>query len=111
MKRLHQVSFTYYIHVCILRGTGHYARIRKHPETGLFQLVVSADVWKDQTYFLAHLVQRQLSKLIFPIGHLTKEQVRAKAKELNLATKSRKDSQGICFLGQIKVFHFSKFEC
>jgi tRNA (5-methylaminomethyl-2-thiouridylate)-methyltransferase len=87
-------------------ASGHYARIRKDPETGLFQLMVSADSWKDQTYFLAHLVQKQLSKVVFPIGHLTKEQVRAKARELNLATKARKDSQGICFLGQIKFDEF-----
>ncbi|GJQ15655.1 hypothetical protein GpartN1_g7446.t1 [Galdieria partita] len=90
-------------------ASGHYARIRKDPSTGLFQLMVSADLHKDQTYFLAHLVQRQLSKVVFPIGHWTKEQVRAKANELNLATQSRKDSQGICFLGQIKFNEFLRY--
>eukprot|EP00871_Galdieria_phlegrea_P002889 jgi/Galph1/3600/GphlegSOOS_G2295.1 len=87
----------------------HYARIRRDPKSDMMQLLTSADPWKDQTYFLAHLAQEQLSKVIFPIGHLTKEMVRKKAHELNLATKDRKDSQGICFLGKIKFDEFLRY--
>ena len=65
-------------------------------------LQFQADIIKDQTYFLCALTQDQLKKAIFPIGHLSKARVRELASAYNLPTKSRKDSQGICFLGKLK---------
>lgn len=85
-------------------ASGHYAQVREH--NGTYYLVQSPDVIKDQTYFLAALNQQQLSRLLFPIGHLTKQEVRAKAQEFDLANKDRKDSQGICFLGKLKFEEF-----
>ena len=67
------------------------------------------DPIKDQTYFLSHLSQQQLSRALFPIGHLTKEHVRALAQEFDLPNKQRKDSQGICFLGKLKFDEFLAF--
>lgn len=73
-----------------------------------YELRCAPDQIKDQTYFLSYLDQRQLSKLIFPIGHLNKSQVRELAHEYNLPNKDRKDSQGICFLGKFKFQDFLK---
>lgn len=87
-------------------ATGHYAQVQE--VDGIKHLMISPDEIKDQTYFLAHLSQEQVAKAIFPIGHLRKEQVRALAHEFNLATKDRKDSQGICFLGKLKFKDFLK---
>lgn len=84
-------------------ATGHYARV----ENGV--LKTTDDPIKDQTYFLAHLTQKQLSRALFPIGNLTKSKVRELAKEYNLPTRDRKDSQGICFLGEIKFSEFIKY--
>lgn len=72
------------------------------------QLAMTPDAIKDQTYFLAHLTQQQLRRALFPIGNLTKAQVRALAAAAGLATKNRKDSQGICFLGKVKFNEFVK---
>lgn len=85
-------------------ATGHYARVTF--EDGLYRLKTTSDPIKDQTYFLAHLSQAQLSRALFPIGHMTKEEVRKLAHHYNLPSKARKDSQGICFLGQIKFADF-----
>ena len=74
----------------------------------LFALKKAKDPVKDQTYFLARLSQKQLSRALFPIGHLLKSEVRALAEKFDLPTKSRKDSQGICFLGKIKFSDFIK---
>ncbi|KKP24302.1 MAG: tRNA-specific 2-thiouridylase MnmA [candidate division TM6 bacterium GW2011_GWF2_28_16] len=87
-------------------ATGHYARIEK--QENKFLLKKAKDSFKDQTYFLSHLNQEQLAKLIFPIGDLKKEEVRKIAIENNLANANRKDSQGICFLGKIKFSDFIK---
>lgn len=87
--------------------TGHYAQTIKDPQ-GAVSLCISADVVKDQTYFLSYLTQKQLQKAIFPVGGLTKTQVRAYADRFNLLNKDRKDSQGICFLGAIKFKDFLK---
>lgn len=87
-------------------ASGHYAQVKE--VDGLFQLHAAPDPIKDQTYFLSYLSQEQLSKILFPIGHLTKTQVRALAQHYNLANKDRKDSQGICFLGTIKFSEFIK---
>jgi tRNA-uridine 2-sulfurtransferase len=77
---------------------GHYAQVR-HEENESF-LLRGHDNNKDQTYFLCQLNQKQLQKSLFPIGHLTKPEVRKIAKELNLATATKKDSTGICFIGE-----------
>jgi tRNA-specific 2-thiouridylase len=88
-------------------ATGHYAQIR-HKENGLAELHSAPDPVKDQTYFLSYLSQQQLSKVFFPIGTMSKCQVRALAHEVGLPTSVRKDSQGICFLGTIKFSEFIK---
>ena len=79
-------------------ATGHYAQVRFND--GEYQLIRGVDSNKDQTYFLYTLGQYQLSKTMFPIGHLTKQQVRAIAKEHGLVTATKKDSTGICFIGE-----------
>ena len=87
--------------------SGHYAQIERRD--GKFLLQRSPDAVKDQTYFLHRLNQTQLSRIWFPIGHLTKPAVRKLAHELNLPNRDRKDSQGICFLGKIKYPEFVRF--
>lgn len=72
------------------------------------QLCMTPDALKDQTYFLSHLSQGQLARLAFPLGPLTKREVRALAQHVGLATQSRKDSQGLCFLGKVKFSEFIK---
>lgn len=79
-------------------ATGHYAQIGR--ESDLFTLLRAEDQNKDQSYFLYTLGQKQLAKTLFPIGHLTKKQVRERARKANLATAHKKDSTGICFIGE-----------
>lgn len=88
-------------------ATGHYAQVLE--EDGVFRLKQAPDPVKDQTYFLSTLSQKQLGRALFPIGHLEKHEVRDLASEFDLPTKTRKDSQGICFLGKIKYADFVKF--
>src|SRR5574344_1886732 len=88
-----------------LVATGHYCRkdtllISDKP---VYRLLAGKDKNKDQSYFLCQLSQKQLSKALFPIGELTKPQVRAIAEELGLATANKKDSQGICFVGKVDL--------
>lgn len=90
-----------------LVASGHYARIKKD-ENGKAHLLCAPDLIKDQTYFLSNLRQDQLARIHFPIGHLPKQEVRHIAEERNLPPKSRKDSQGICFLGKIPYREFVK---
>ncbi|OCA79227.1 tRNA 2-thiouridine(34) synthase MnmA, partial [Chryseobacterium contaminans] len=83
-------------------ATGHYARVDSTiDENGkeIFHLLAGKDNNKDQSYFLCQLSQDQLSKALFPIGELTKPQVREIAKEIGLVTADKKDSQGLCFIG------------
>ncbi len=87
-------------------ASGHYAQIFE--ENGIFYLKKTPDPIKDQTYFLCRLSQTQLSKLIFPIGHLKKEEVRQLAETFDLPNKNRKDSQGLCFLGKFEFRDFLK---
>lgn len=85
-------------------ASGHYAQVVEKED--VFYLVSSPDAIKDQTYFLSYLNQDQLSRIVFPIGHLEKVAVRQLAHAFNLPTKTRKDSQGICFLGKLKFSDF-----
>jgi tRNA (5-methylaminomethyl-2-thiouridylate)-methyltransferase len=87
--------------------SGHYAQIE--PQDDGYVLKRSPDPIKDQTYFLSRLRQDQLRRLWFPIGHLTKSQVRSLAQEFELPNRNRKDSQGICFLGKIQYTEFVKY--
>ena len=87
-------------------ATGHYAQVEEC--NGTFHLKIAPDEVKDQTYFLSHVSQAQLARALFPIGHLTKPQVRELAQQYNVANKDRKDSQGICFLGKLKFSDFIK---
>ena len=89
-------------------ATGHYAQIKKSKmdEKTIFHLISGKDNLKDQSYFLCQLNQYQLSKTIFPIGNLTKIMVRKIAKDNNLVTAQKKDSQGLCFIGKVKLPDF-----
>ncbi|MDO5026950.1 MAG: tRNA 2-thiouridine(34) synthase MnmA [Tissierellia bacterium] len=80
-------------------ATGHYARV-KRDEDGRVLLLRGLDNNKDQTYFLSQLSQDQIKNVMFPIGHLEKKDVRKLAKDYDLATASKKDSTGICFIGE-----------
>ena len=87
-------------------ASGHYARVEQL--NAKYSLRTSPDPVKDQTYFLAYLTQPQLSRALFPIGNYTKKEIRDFANKYKLPNKDRKDSQGICFLGQIKFNEFVK---
>lgn len=78
---------------------GHYARVEKD-DHGVVHLLRGVDTNKDQTYFLSQLNQHQLEKAMFPIGHLEKPEVRKIAEEAGLATAKKKDSTGVCFIGE-----------
>ncbi|MBS4761476.1 tRNA 2-thiouridine(34) synthase MnmA [Carnobacteriaceae bacterium zg-ZUI252] len=78
---------------------GHYAQLVED-EFGQKRLLRGADDNKDQTYFLSQLTQEQLQKAMFPLGHLNKKDVRKIAQEANLATATKKDSTGVCFIGE-----------
>lgn len=89
-------------------ATGHYCRkdeLQVHGKT-VFRLLSGKDKNKDQSYFLCQLTQDQLAKSLFPIGELTKPEVRDIAKKLGLATAEKKDSQGLCFVGKVRLPEF-----
>ena len=86
-------------------ATGHYCR-KSENKDGSYSLLAGIDKTKDQSYFLCQITQNQLSKALFPIGHLEKHEVRRIAMELNLVTAKKKDSQGLCFVGKISLPHF-----
>lgn len=88
--------------------TGHYAKIRQDEATGRFLLYKAPDENKDQSYFLAGLRQDQLSHVLFPLGELTKDQVRQIALEQEFVTATKKDSQDICFIPDGEYFSFMK---
>jgi tRNA-specific 2-thiouridylase len=79
-------------------ATGHYARIRRNEDTGRYELLRGRDHTKDQTYFLFGLTQPQLARTLFPLGELTKPEVRDLARGLDLAVAVKPDSQEICFV-------------
>jgi len=86
-----------------LIATGHYARRIDYNYAHMYKGI---DIKKDQTYFLYNINQEQILKTLFPIGNLTKPEVRAIAKKLNLPNAEKPDSQGICFIGEINVLKF-----
>ncbi|MEI8338171.1 MAG: tRNA 2-thiouridine(34) synthase MnmA [bacterium] len=86
-------------------ATGHYAQTKKLKDNS-FQLLASKDIDKEQSYFLWTLTQTQLSKIIFPIGILKKTDIRKIAKKIRLPNAEKKDSQGICFLGEVDMKEF-----
>ncbi len=83
---------------CDYLATGHYAQIERKA-SGDYALITSADDWKDQTYFLFTLPQSILSRILFPIGHINKPEVRKIAEQKGLTVARKKDSTGICFVG------------
>ena len=86
-------------------ATGHYCQKEEIEIDGkpVYQLIAGADNNKDQSYFLCQLNQQQLSKALFPIGNLQKPEVREIAKKIGLNTADKKDSQGLCFIGKVKL--------
>lgn len=86
-------------------ATGHYCRKEEEVVNGktIYRLLAGKDNNKDQSYFLCQLNQKQLSKALFPIGHLEKPQVREIANKIGLNTANKKDSQGLCFIGKVKL--------
>ena len=86
-------------------ATGHYSQIEL-TNNSEYRLLQGVDKIKDQSYFLCQLNQKQLSKILFPIGHLKKSEVRDIAKKNYLITADKKDSQGLCFVGKIRLPEF-----
>ncbi len=86
-------------------ATGHYVKIR-NPKSEIRNLYIAKDLNKDQSYFLWTLTQAQLKHSLFPIGNYVKPEVRELAKKFGLPTATKKDSQGICFLGKVRVDDF-----
>jgi len=110
-----EVKFDSFMEVALSLGadkvaTGHYAQLQSSIENGeeKFHLLAGKDRNKDQSYFLCQLNQDQLSKALFPIGHLEKPEVRRIAKEQGLVTADKKDSQGLCFIGKVSLPEFLK---
>ena len=98
-----EIKFEQFVKTAIEIGaeriaTGHYARVRRDDHSGRHQLFRGVDATKDQSYFLFGLTQKQLSRSLFPLGELTKEQVRAIACDRNLPVADKPDSQEICFV-------------
>ncbi|HWS04745.1 MAG TPA: tRNA 2-thiouridine(34) synthase MnmA [Burkholderiaceae bacterium] len=84
----------------VMIATGHYARVRLNAATGRHELLKGLDPSKDQSYFLHRLNQAQLAKTLFPVGELHKTEVRRIATEIGLPNAKKKDSTGICFIGE-----------
>ena len=108
-----EIKFDVFMDIALELGadfvaTGHYCRkgmLKKNGEP-VYQLLAGIDTNKDQSYFLCQLSQQQLAKALFPIGELTKPQVRELATKLNLVTADKKDSQGLCFIGKVRLPEF-----
>lgn len=108
-----EVKFKLFLDACLEDGadmiaTGHYAKVVHSAESIVHsELHVAANADKDQTYFLYRVTEQALSKSLMPIGDFaTKDEVRTQAKKLGLATASKKDSQGICFVGKVGIRDF-----
>lgn len=106
-----EIKFDVFLKIALQLGadyvaTGHYCRkeiIKNKDGTETYQLLAGVDPHKDQSYFLCQLSQKQLSKVLFPIGELTKSEVRKIAAENKLITANKKDSQGLCFIGKVHL--------
>jgi tRNA-uridine 2-sulfurtransferase len=126
-----EIKFGFFLKWALANGadyvaTGHYAQATQTPPSSSlrstlvrggtehfkkeFSLLESADKNKDQSYFLSQLTQKELKHIIFPIGHLQKSEVRKLAEEAKLPVATRKDSQGICFVGDLDMKTFLKKE-
>ncbi|MEW5762401.1 MAG: tRNA 2-thiouridine(34) synthase MnmA [Bacillota bacterium] len=92
-------------------ATGHYARIARDRATGRFLLKKGVDQGKDQSYFLYSLTQAQLSRILFPLGELTKERVRAVARDLGLPVAEKAESQEVCFIPDNDYHRFLRRHC
>jgi len=108
-----EIKFDVFMKIALSLGadyvaTGHYCRKGTVEVNGkeVHQLLAGADGNKDQSYFLCQLSQEQLGKALFPIGELTKPQVREIAAEMELITAEKKDSQGLCFIGKVRLPEF-----
>jgi tRNA-specific 2-thiouridylase len=107
-----EIKFDAFLQIALKYGadyvaTGHYCRKEVTPE-GVYRILEGADPNKDQTYFLCQLSQEQLAKTLFPIGDIVKPEVRRIAKEADLPSAEKKDSQGICFVGKVDLPTFLK---
>ncbi|MDX1830220.1 MAG: tRNA 2-thiouridine(34) synthase MnmA [Lutibacter sp.] len=108
-----EIKFDAFLKVALELGadyvaTGHYCRKSSEEINGetVYKLIGGTDTNKDQSYFLCQVSQQQLAKALFPIGELTKPEVRKIATEQNLVTASKKDSQGLCFVGKVRLPEF-----
>ena len=108
-----EIKFDVFMDIALSLGadyvaTGHYCRKGEEIIDGkpVYKLLAGKDGNKDQSYFLCQLSQEQLSKALFPIGELTKPEVREIAKEVDLITADKKDSQGLCFIGKVRLPDF-----
>ncbi len=109
-----EIKFDVFLKIALQLGadyvaTGHYCRkgvLTNTDGTKTYQLLSGADGNKDQSYFLCQLSQEQLSKTLFPIGELNKPEVRQIATEQGLITADKKDSQGLCFIGKVRLPEF-----
>ena len=108
-----EIKFDVFMDIALNLGadyvaTGHYCRKGEETinENPVYKLLAGKDVNKDQSYFLCQLSQKQLSKALFPIGELTKPEVREIAKKADLITAEKKDSQGLCFIGKVRLPEF-----
>ena len=108
-----EIKFDVFMKIALSLGadfvaTGHYCRKGELEVNGekTYQLLAGADNNKDQSYFLCQLSQEQLAKALFPIGELTKPEVREIAMQLDLVTAEKRDSQGLCFIGKVRLPEF-----
>ena len=108
-----EIKFDVFMKIALNLGadyvaTGHYCRKTEIDVNGetIYQLKAGTDGNKDQSYFLCQLSQDQLSKSLFPIGELTKPEVRSIAAQMDLITAEKKDSQGLCFIGKVRLPEF-----
>lgn len=108
-----EIKFDVFMDIALKLGadfvaTGHYCRKSSEiiNEQRVFKLLSGIDTNKDQSYFLCQLSQEQLSKALFPVGELTKPEVRKIAKDADLITAEKKDSQGLCFIGKVRLPEF-----
>ncbi len=108
-----EIKFDVFMKIALSLGadyvaTGHYCRKGVLEVDGVeqYQLLAGIDGNKDQSYFLCQLSQEQLAKALFPIGELTKPEVREIAMQLDLVTAEKKDSQGLCFIGKVRLPEF-----